>query len=93
MGGRTPPPRRRSVRIVAISDGQATAEDLVLDPAETAARLGDTAAALIFDDTRPGTLDLTHATAVARYGTQAAALIFPSDAAVAGAPQHPTPPI
>ncbi len=74
------PLRRRGLRIVTVSNGHATAEDLVLDHAETTHRFGDHVAALIFDDQRPGTLDLTYRTAAHRYGAPAAALIFPAGA-------------
>ena len=72
--------RRRGLRIVTVSDGHATAEDLVLDHAETTHRFGGDVAALIFDDQRPGALDLTYRTAALRYGAPAAALIFPAGA-------------
>ena len=72
--------RRRAVRVVAVLDGQATAEDLVLDHAQAAERFGADVAALIFDDQRPGALDVTHRTAALRYGAPAAALIFPAAA-------------
>ena len=75
--------RRRAVRVVAVTDGRATAEDVVLDHAEATERFGADVAALIFDDHRPGALDVTHRTAALRYGAAAAALIFP---AVAGVP-------
>ena len=70
--------RRRAVRVVSASGGQATAEDIVLDHAEAIDRFGADVAALIFDDQRPGALDLTYRTAALRYGAPAAALIFPA---------------
>ena len=72
--------RRRGLRIVTVSNGHATAEDLVLDHAEAIDRFGGDVAALIFDDQRPGALDLTYRTAALRYGAPAAALIFPAGA-------------
>jgi len=72
--------RRRGLRIVTVSDGYATAEDLVLDHAEATDRFGGDVAALIFDDQRPGAVDLTYCTAALRYGAPAAALIFPAEA-------------
>ena len=70
--------RRRGLRIVTVSDGHATAEDLILDHAEATDRFGGDVAVLIFDDQRPGALDLTYRTAALRYGAPAAALIFPA---------------
>ena len=72
--------RRRGLRIVTVSDGHATAEDLVLNHTEATDRLGGDVAALIFDDQRPGAPDLTYRTATLRYGAPAAALIFPAGA-------------
>jgi hypothetical protein len=72
--------RHRGLRIVTVSNGHATAEDLVLDHAEATDRFGGDVAALIFDDQRPGALDLTYRTAALRYGAPAAALIFPAGA-------------
>ena len=71
---------RPAVRVVAVLDGQANAEDLALDHAQAAERFGADVAALIFDDQRPGALDVTHRTAALRYGAPAAALIFPAAA-------------
>ncbi len=71
---------RRGLRIVTVSNGHATAEDLVFDRAEATDRFGGDIAALIFDDQRPGALDLTYRTAALRYGAPAAALIFPAGA-------------
>ena len=71
---------RRCLRIVTVSNGHATAEDLVLDHAESTDRFGADVAALIFDDQRPGAHDLTYRTAALRYGAPAAALIFPAGA-------------
>ncbi len=71
---------RRRALIVTVSDGQSTAEDLVLGHAEATDRFGGDVAALIFDDQRPGALDLTYRTAALRYGAPAAALIFPAGA-------------
>ena len=72
--------RRRGLRIVTVSDGHATAEDVVLGHAEATDRFGGEVAALIFDDQRPGALDLSYRTATLRYGAPAAALIFPAGA-------------
>ncbi len=72
--------RRRAIRVVAVTDGQATAEDIVLDHAGATHRFGTDVAALIFDDQRPGGLDLTYRAALLRYGAPAAALIFPAAA-------------
>ena len=84
LSSRSPRPpaarHRRAVRIVGVSDGQATAEDLVLDGAGATDRFGADIAAVIFDDQRPGALDLTYRTAALRYGAPAAALIFPAGA-------------
>ena len=75
---RPPGGRRRALRIVGIAAGEATVEDVVLDHTQATARFGPTTADLIFDDKRPGALDLTPTTAAARYGPTAAAAIFPA---------------
>lgn len=67
----------RALRIVTVSDGHPSAEDVVLDQAAAATRFGPDTAALIFDD-QPGPMDLTYRAAVLRYGAPAAALIFPA---------------
>lgn len=71
-------PRPVAIRIVTIASGHASAEDLVVDHSQAVERLGQTAADLIFDTTRPGTLDLTPDTATRTLGVEATALIFPS---------------
>ena len=76
--------RQRAVRVVTASGGQATAEDLVLDHAAATVRFGADVADLIFDDQRPGALNVTPRTAALRYGAPAAALIFPAAAADQG---------
>lgn len=70
--------RHRALCIVTVSDGQASVEDLVLDLPGATDRFGPDVAALIFDDQRPGALDLTYRTAALRYGAPAAGLIFPA---------------
>ena len=70
--------RRRALRIVAATEDQATAEDVVLNYPEATHRFGANVAALIFDDQRPGALDLTYRAALLRYGAPAAALIIPA---------------
>ena len=59
--------RRRGLRIVTVSDGHARVEDLVLGHGEATDRFGADVAALIFDDQRPGALNLTYRTAALRY--------------------------
>ena len=80
MAQSTPIAPRRALRIVTVSGGHATAEDLVLDRVEATARFGADVTALIFDDDRPSAPNLTYRTAALRYGAPAAELMFPAGA-------------